>query len=289
MKLNLLPTYVSKEGQSKVAWLVAGVMIIGSIAGGLFAIMWSNGELSAAKQRVDDVRPLYEKALATSKRADDIMASSVVIDRNLKLSQAMMAHNSVYPDLYREVLSYAPSFFRVNSIQAAPAGEQTTVTMQGVLQTYQQYADVMLAMLRIPGATNVTRAGFTDIRPTVPGLNEQDQIGSPVKPGAGNLPSNPQARMEELIARANQEPTGFLNVGGFGDPDATQKGAMPNWSPVTITVTLARNIQTPNPRATLTSQGGANTAPSGSGSPSGGGPAPSGPTGGGGRPTQKAD
>jgi hypothetical protein len=257
MKLNLLPTHVSKESATKVAWMATGIMSIAAVAAGIFAVGYSSTKLSEAKKRDDDAKPAYQAALDTSKKADDIMASSVVIDRNVKLAKAMNEHNTKYPDLFQEVLRYVPSFFRVNSISAAPLGaDQCTVTMQGVMQSYQQYADVMLAMLRIPGATNVTRAGFTDGRATVPSLSEQDQVGYPVKPGEPPLPSDPRARLDELVARASNPPTGFQNIGGFGQP-VDQKGAMPDWSLTTITVTLGRNIQTPNPRATLTSQGGA--------------------------------
>jgi len=263
MKLNLLPTHVSKESATKVAWLATGVMSLAAVAAGIFAVGYSSNEKSKAIARDSDAKPAYDTAVKTSARADEIMAGSVVIDRNVKLADAMLKHNYKYPVLYHEVLSYVPSFFRVNSIAAAPSSaESCTVTLQGVLQNYQQYADVMLAMLRIPGATNVTRAGFADLRPVVPALNEQDQVGTPVKPGEGNLPSNPRDRLDALVSRASQPPTGFLNVGAFGLP-ADQKGAMPEWSLTTITVTLNRDITTPNPRGTLTSQGGANTGTGG--------------------------
>lgn len=257
MKLNLLPTHVSKEGQSKVAAIGSIVLALASIAAGIFLVGYSNDQVSKAKVRVADVQGKYDLCKQTAQRAEDIMASSVVIDRNLKLAQAMIEHNKVYPDLFHEVLSYVPSFFRVNSIAATPANDkQCTVTLTGVLQTSQQYADIMLAMLRIPEATNVTRAGFTDGRKAVPALTETDQIGTPVKPGESNLPSDPMARMDEMISRAGQAPTGYLNANGFGS-NATQKGAMPDWSQVTITVTMNKDITTPVPMATLKAQGAA--------------------------------
>lgn len=268
MKLNLLPTHVSKEGQTKIAAIVSIGMSLAAIAAGIFAVGYSNSELAAAKQRDEEAKPAYEAAMKTSADADAIMASSVIIDRNVKLAKAMDAHNSVYPALYQEVLGHCPSFFRVVSIQAVPTGpEQCTVTLQGVLQSYQQYADIMLAMLRIKDATNVTRAGFTDGRPVVPALTEQDQVGLPVPPGGSNLPSDPRAKLEEMVARASQAPTGFLGT-TFGQP-VDQKGAMPDWSLITLTVTMKRNIQTPNPRATLTSAVGTTPAPTGN---TGGGP-----------------
>ncbi|MBL8065357.1 MAG: hypothetical protein JNM34_05805 [Chthonomonadaceae bacterium] len=271
MKLNLLPTHVSKEGQTKIATILSGVIALGAIAAGIFMVAWSSNELSAAKQRVEEAQPAYEQAVNTSKRADEIMASSVVINRNLKLAEEMEKHTDVYPDLYREVLGYVPSFFRVYSIRATPNGAQScTVTMQGVLQSFQQYADIMLALLRIKDATNVTRSGFTSVRKVVPALNEQDQFGLPVLPGQPNLPSDPRAKLDELVSRAGPDPTAFQGINGFGQP-VEQKGAMPDWSDITVTVTLSRNIQTPNPRATLTSQGAATATPAAGGSTTGGG------------------
>lgn len=264
MKLNLLPTHVSKEGQTKIAVIVTSVLSLAAIGAGIAAVAFSNKELADAKQRDQDAKPAYDQVVAIAKKADDIMAGSVVIDRNVKLANAMMAHNTVYPNLYAEVLSYVPSFFRVNTIQAVPNGTATTVTMSGVIQSYQQYADIMLAMLRIKDATNVTRAGYTDPRPVVPGLSEQDQLGTAIRPGEPALPSNPQDRLDALVARASQAPGGFQGVGGFG-ASTDVKGAMPDWSLITVTVTLNRNIQTPNPRATLTSQGGATNAPANTG------------------------
>lgn len=292
MKLNLLPTYVSKEGQSKAAWLVMGAMSLAAVAGAIGAAMYSNDALAKATARVTEAQPYYDKCKQTAQLAEDIMAGSVVVDRNLKLAKAMMDHSTVYPDLYEKVLGYIPSFYRVNSMTITPGGPDTcNVTMVGTIKSFQQYADVMLALLRIPGATNVARGGFVDNHPFVPGLNEQDQDGRAVKPGEGNLPSNAIDRLDALVARASQAPTGFLNVNGFGAPDALQKGAMPEWSLVTLSVTLSgTNIQTPDPRATLSQQGAGqagNTPPaSGPGGLGGNAPAPGNrPGGGGGGPT----
>lgn len=271
MKLNLLPTYVSKEGQIRVAYVASGLLVAASVAAAVLMTVSSNAQLDRAKQRVALWQPKYDQAVATSKRADEIMANSVTIDRNVRLAKAMGEHCSTYPNLYRQVLQYVPSWFRVTSISARPAGQQSSVTITGVLQTYQQYADVMFALLRIPDAINVGRAGYVLDRKSVPGLNDADQIGSPVRQDEGNLPSDPMARMEELIRRANEAPGAFTGAGGFGTPEP-QKGAMPGWSEITLTVLMNRAIQTPNPRATLAAQGAAPapTAPAGGAATPGG-------------------
>jgi len=284
MKLNLLPTYVSKEGQSRTAWAVSGLLALGSIAAAVFLISSSSARLKAAREEVTLWEQKAADALATGKKADEIIAKATTVDRNLKLATAMNEHNAVYPNLYGEVMRYVPSFYRVTSMTAAPNGANAcTVTLTGQMKSYQQYADVVLALLRIPDAINVSRAGYNLEDPLVPSLNETDQVGAPIKPGETNLPSDPMERMNEIIARANSEPTGFQDVNGFGT-DAPVKGPMPGWSTVTLNITLARNIQTPNPMATL--RAGLAGGAGGAGAPAGGTPAgfqpPAPPAGGGG-------
>jgi hypothetical protein len=208
--------------------------------------------------------------------ADTIIAEMTNIDRNIKLTQAMLDHNRKQVELYREVMSYVPSYYRLTSINSSPTGpDGLTVNMTGVLKTHQQYADLVLALYRMPGVTNVTRSGYAIVDPRVPALNESDQIGTTVKPGEANLPSDPDERMAALIQRANQ-PQGFLGINNFGTENAV-KGAMPDWSTVSVTMTITgRNIQPPNPRGTLI-QGGTGGAqggnqPQGFNRPAGGRP-----------------
>ncbi|MCW5937830.1 MAG: hypothetical protein KIT11_11055 [Fimbriimonadaceae bacterium] len=273
MKLNLLPTHVSKEGATRTAVIIAAVMSLAAIAGAAFMVVYSNQQLNQAKAIAEGLKPKAEQAVTTAKRADEIRANAVVITRNLNLAREMQAHNNVYPDLYRQVLQYVPSFYRVTSLTASPLNEsQASVTITGVLQTYQQYADVMLALLRMPDVVNVTRAGYAIVSPSVPALNEQDQDGRSVNPGQTNLPSDPWERLQAKIAAAEAAPRGFLNVSGFGTA-TVDRGAMPDWSTVTLNVILNKNIQTPEPRTTLAQQGGA-SAPAPGGATAGGGRAP---------------
>jgi hypothetical protein len=186
--------------------------------------------------------------------AQDVINQATGIDKNIQLARAMNEHSAKYPDLYDEVLSYVPSFLRVTAISAAAGGaDGVTVNLTGVLDTFQQYADANLALLRIPNVQNVVRSNFTIDDSQVPNLSEGDQIGAPVKPGEANLPSDPMERMEEMIARAaNGTANTYQGVSGFGDPDATTKGAMPNASLVSFVITIGgKNLQAPDPRATV--------------------------------------
>jgi hypothetical protein len=275
MKLNLLPKHVAKSQGSRAAFIVMWI-IIGAFAAVTFLLIKSGQQqLADARAPIEERRAIVARAMGNSAMADTIIAEMTNIDRNIKLTDAMLSHNSAHTDLYREVMGYIPSYYRITSISAAPGGpEACTVNMQGVLKTHKQYADLVLALYRMPGVTSVTRGGYSLVDPRVPALNESDQLGTAIKPGEANLPSDPEARMAALIQRA-QQPTGFQNVNNFGTENSF-KGAMPDWSTVTVTMTVSgKNITTPDPRGTLL-QGG-------TGGAQGGQPAGRGATGG--RPT----
>jgi len=270
MKLNLLPTYVSKASAAKTATIFSVLIGLLGVVGAVGLIMVSKQDRDKAYDDANALTSTYTRVDGESKKADAIIAQAAQLMINQGLAQAMIEHSTVYPDLYDEVRGYIPSFFRVTSMSSAPNGaESCTVTLTGVLQTQQQYADVMMALMRIPGATNVTRDGYNPTDKFVPSLTEEDQIGLPVGQGEGNIPSDPQARLDYMISQGSV--TGFVGAGGFGG-EPGQRGAMPDWSEITLTVTIAgKNLQTPDPRSTLTSspgQGGGGTTPN---IPTGGG------------------
>ncbi len=267
MKLNLLPTYVSKERSAKAAWVFSFLIAAVSIVASVFMFQKSSSDLETAKNEALDVKPRAEEAVRISKEADTIMAQARGIIVNIDLANAMMQHNAKYADLYDEIRPFVPSFFRVSAMSANPVGADTcVVTLQGVIRTHQQYADLMLALLRIPGASSVTRDGYQITDPLVPSLIEEDQTGRPVKPGEANIPDDPMRRLDYFLAQG--EPPGFRGVGGFGTDEIGPKGAMPDWSVITVSIVVPRNIQTPDPRATLSGMGGAPAAPAG-GAPGG--------------------
>lgn len=252
MKLNLLPTYVSKEKQGRFAFVLSALIALGALAAMIFLIRTSREALAAEKQRIADARPNAQRAVAISKQADQVITDNRGLILNINLADAMNKHNTVYPDLYDEVRKYIPDFFRISSLAAVPNGaESCTVTMTGYLTTFQEYADLMIALLRIPGATAVSRSGFQLSDPGVPGLIPEDQTGRMVKPGDPRIPDDPHDRLDQQIANARV--TGFANAGGFGTSDSpTVRGALPTQSTVTVAVVISgKNIQTPNPRATL--------------------------------------
>lgn len=284
MKLNLLPTSVSKEKQGRFAFVLSALIALGALAAMMWMIRSSRQELADQKDRIAAARGNATKAVATSKRADAVIQENRGLILNINLAEAMNKHNTVYPDLYDEVRKYIPNFYRISALSAVPNGpESCTVTMTGYLTSFQEYADLMLALLRIPGATAVSRSGFQLTDPGVPGLITEDQVGRTVKPGEPRIVDNPHDRLDQQIA--NAQVTGFTNAGGFGTSDTPMlRGAMPTQSTVTVAVVIAgKNIMTPNPRQTLAESaglwGGAPTAgqPTTANQPRPNPPVPSGP------------
>jgi hypothetical protein len=210
MKLNLLPSHVAKSQGSKGAFFVMILIIAFAGAATFVLINTGRGKLEAARDRADELRPKVAIAMGNSQMADQVIQRVTGIDRNLKLTAAMTEHNTKYVALYQDVMSHIPSFYRINSLAAAPSGpDSCTVQMTGVLKTHKQYADLVAALYRMPGVVSVARNGYNDVSPYVPNLNTGDQIGTPIKPGEANLPSDPDLRMQEMIRRANSGPTGF--------------------------------------------------------------------------------
>jgi len=275
MKLNLLPTHVSKEAQTRTAVIASVLIAVLSIGLAVFLVMSSSAALEQAKSDALTWEQPAKDAVAMAKQADQIISNATILDRNVRLAQAMNQHNAVYPRLYREVLSYVPSYFRVTSIAAAPNGPQNcTVTMTGVIGSFQQYADLMLALLRIPDATNVGRDGFQVTDPYVPNLIESDQVGTPIRPGAARVPSDPLQRLEQIVSGIYATDTGYTGQGNFGSGLPGTRGAAPGESQITVTVAINnRPLQTPNPRATMNQQVfSAGGQPTGQTPPAGGAP-----------------
>ncbi|MBX3114021.1 MAG: hypothetical protein KF836_05590 [Fimbriimonadaceae bacterium] len=276
MKLNLLPQSVSKAGAARGMIVVAAAMAILGILAAVFMTVTSEKMLADAKENAIAKQKLAADAKATSDQADAQIAAATIITKNQKLAEAMNAHNRKYVDLYRDVLRYVPAYYRLESIRATPTGPGTSsVTLVGYIDTFHQYADLAIALWKIPEAMTVTRAGYQIDDASVQPLTETDQVGTAIKPDETPLPSDPLARMDALIARAASEPRGFLNQGGFGTTDTNSpRGAMPGRSQVTMTVTMNRDIQTPDPRATIATGGGApapgGVAPGFGGVPGGG-------------------
>lgn len=255
MKLNLLPSKVSTESSRLPAILTGVALAVFGILAMLAMIMISNKNLSDAKRDAVSQQQAAANAVATAQAAETQMAAAATIIRNQRLAEAMLVHNYKYVDLYNDVLDHVPSYYRLISIQAVPSGPMTTVTLTGQLQTYAQYADLAIAMWKIPDAVQVVRSGYEMDEMTVPTLTEQDQSGMPRRPGQEPLPPyrDISERIDALVQRAADAPRGFQDSEGFGTgPVAGEpRGPLAGYSTVTMTISLNRNMQVPNPRATV--------------------------------------
>ena len=255
MKLNLLPTYVGK-GRQVVLAVFVGVLLILLSAGFSFTMITnSHSQLAEVQAQAHD----YEKPVTDAKeyadKADNVVAPLREITRDINLANAMNAHNDVYPKFYNSIFPYIPSFFRVTSMTATPIDANTVnLAMTGVIKTHQQYADLMLALLRSPNAGAVSRSGFTATFPVVPNVTLADPNPVTRQPNEPVLPKDPLQRLNALIASGGVH--AFKPAGGFGSGVPGPRGAMPEYQLVTVTVVLPAALQTPNPRATLSVGGG---------------------------------
>lgn len=237
-----------------VASIAAAVV---SVLGSVFLITSSKGQRDAAEAAANDLVPQAQAVVALAKTADTIGASSAETVRNIALADAMQKHPAKITGFYREVIPYIPSFFRVNAMSMTPIdGNRAALTLTGTIQTYQQYADLMLALLRIPGAQTVGRTGYVLDRRNLPNVTETDQYPEFKKASDDRLPLDPVDRINALVARASAEPTGFTGAGNYAGPIEQPRLALPKWQNITVSVVLQTpGAQVPVPGATTPGAG----------------------------------
>jgi len=251
MKLNLLPTYVSKEKATRGALLFSILLFVVCVLGAVALYSKGSSDFEESKKPIAELRGKAQKAKATADVADEVMQQSTVLLRNTSLAKAMIEHNQVYPKLYDKIKLYIPSFYRVNSMSAQSMGKDVTaVTLVGVLDTYQQYADLMLALLRMKEVQSVSRSGFNNDSVYVPAPSDIDQTGKPRKASEAPIPDDPARRLDYFLGKGRI--TGYQAAGGFGSGQPGIRGPMPNASQVTIQLVISPyETETPDPRATL--------------------------------------
>lgn len=259
MKLNLLPKTVDTSGRAKFALFGGSLVFIGSMLAAFAMAKISQDRVTAATEKLAEIKPKYDAVVKIATEADKMMSAPQVkqVVTNASLAKAMLAASRVYPDFYDGVKSYIPAFFRITQMSASPIDEKSaTLSLTGTVRNAQEYADLMLALLRIPGATSVARAGFQAEDVVVPALTESDQAGKPRKESESPIPDDPIERLQYFTDQS--VPTGYLNSGNFGltDPGVT-KTVRPNESLISVVVTVPKDLRVPNPRATIQSLGAA--------------------------------
>ena len=259
-------------------------MFVGSMLAAFTMAKVSQDQLTTVNDRLTEIKPKYDAVVKVATEADTMMAAPQVkqVVVNAALAKAMLAASRVYPDFYDGVKSYIPAFFRITQMSASPVDDKTsTLNLTGTVRNAQEYADLMLALLRIPGATSVTRAGFQAEDVVVPELTENDQIGRPRKESEAPIPDDPLDRLQYFTDQS--VPTGYLNSGNFGVTEpGTTKTVRPGESLISVVVTVPKDLRVPNPRATITALGGATGAtasPAAAARPTGAQGAPNAPQG----------
>lgn len=212
MKLNLLPTTVARHVQSKLVFVVMLLLVVASLAAAFLVQRDVASDLKNLKEKAEPKVQNANQVRARAAYADEIIAKARVVLTNTALVNQIDDSNKAYADLYDDLMPYIPSFFRVRSLSAQSQGDTALVTITGYLKTFQQYSDVMIALLRFEDATAVGRGNF-----------------APVAPG-------------------NEEQFGYSTV-------TTDRGPIPGWSGVTLTLTVSRDLRAPDPEPTLRAAG----------------------------------
>src|SRR5579871_5784775 len=120
MKLNLLPTTVSRERTARRAWVFFVIIILAGIGLSAELMISSQKELDDAKNAAYAVKPAADDAKTLADSADTIVAQASPYVRNVELVKSIDAHLPVFPKFYDGLKPYIPSFFRVNAMQAQP-------------------------------------------------------------------------------------------------------------------------------------------------------------------------
>ncbi len=213
MKLNLIPKTAAKGAASKTIFVVALAAVLVSLVAAFMYNQSLQMTLQSWKDDTAQMKVSADEVVRATKEADEIVAKAQIVLTNKALYDQIVASNTAYPDAYDEVKEYIPSFFRVRTFNAQSTGERTSVmTISGYLRSFQQYSDVMIALLRCPSVVQIGRNGF-----------------GPVPEG-------------------DEGPFAY-------DPEVSDRGAIPGWSAVTITLQLNRDLRAPDARATLAAAG----------------------------------
>ncbi|MBI1755483.1 MAG: hypothetical protein HYR64_00055 [Fimbriimonas ginsengisoli] len=255
MKLNLLPTYVSREKSAKRAWILMALI---TLAAGSAAVMMQKTSLShleGARTQANEVKPMADSVATTSKKADEIIALAAPFVKNTALARAMDGHNKVYPDFYDQIRKFIPDYFRIYAINLTPIDDKTVaIALNGVIKSQEQYNNLVLALLKIPGVGTVQRSQIPSDDEVVTNLGPGEKTGKRHKLSEPPPSDDPIERLNLKIGEGRV--SSYLNVGDFGSGNPTFRGAMPEWHVVTVNFTVPGNLQGPDVRATLGSTGG---------------------------------
>jgi hypothetical protein len=123
---------------------------------------------------------------------------------------------------------------------------------------YDELKEYIPSFLRVR-SLNASSGGAQNAVITIQGYLKTFQQYSDVMIGLLRFPGC------SAVGRSGFGPVAAGDEGPFGyNPDVSDRGAIPGWSSVTLTMTVARDLRAPDPRPTLAAAGSgapANTAP----------------------------
>jgi hypothetical protein len=227
MKLNLLPKSAAKSVQSRTAFYTMLGLVVATLVGTLLYSMSVGKTLANYKDEVGAKEVLAQEVVDTAASADTILSGAKVVLTNSELVKSIDNSNGKYPRLYNTLKGYIPAFMRVRSMSAASAGpEQSVITIQGYIKTFQQYSDVMIALLRFPGCSAVGRSGFGPVTAGDAGPFGYDPSVSDRGPIPGwssvtltmSVTSGPFANLQAPEPRATLQGSGTGTVPGNQQP-----------------------------------------------------------------------
>jgi Tfp pilus assembly protein PilN len=250
MKINLLKKNIAhNENQNRVIIaMVAAVLCCACIC--FVAVQYLSSQFNNLQEEVAQSETQVAYAYMTSKKADEIIKSGTYIQRNTNLFQSIQNHNHAYVDLYKKVMDYIPAFFRLIEISATPQNQnECLVKMVGIVRSYQEYANLMIAFSRMPNLIKVYRKGFEPKEKYVPGLIKEDQRGTPIQQGGNRIPS--EVSLESRMAYEQSAKSEAIPGQSTGETNVVS--AFSDESEITVYLLLGQtNMKVPNPYLTLT-------------------------------------
>jgi len=197
-------------------------LVVLTLAGTLLYSMSVSETLANYQTEVVAKERLAKEIVDTAASADTILASARIVLTNSELVKQIDNSNGKYPRLYNTLKGYIPAFIRVRSLSAAASGpDQSVVTIQGYLKTFQQYSDVMISLLRFPGCSAVGRSGFGPVTAGDAGPFGYD----PENPDRGPIPGWSAVTLTMSITSGD-----FANLQA-PDPRATLQAARSGGAP----------------------------------------------------------
>jgi len=284
MKLNLLPKSAAKARGVGTAWVLSSLLALIGVGGAAFMIQSSQADLAKAQDAAAAALPKATEVVTIAGYADDIIQKATIYQSNTNLVHAMDNNIKKYPNFYDSLKKYIPSFFRVITLSPTPTGAgSTNLTITGIIKDQDQYNDLVLALMRIPGAANIQRQTIPHDDVIVPNVLVNDLNPAPYKASEGRPPADPVDRLNYLITKGGVTvPSG---VDGFGSGAPGTRGAIPQQThQVTVQLQMSGELQVPDVRGALAAEGGgaAAAAAGGGGGQAGNfGGGPGGPGGGG--------